>query len=125
MGIIRRHNLRARMDGRSIIVETPDKREVKVGFSATEDFRTCYAWVKDLGFIGGFQVLPLASMRFEKRVNNKTPWMILADRINEGFLYEDMADLPGRKNSKRRARVTVGIMVGCPESQIKGGKAKC
>lgn len=123
MGIIQRHNLRARREGQAIIVETPDKRRVKVGFAGTEDSRTCYAWVKDMGFIGGFQVLPLATMRFEKRVNRKGPWDLLADRINEGFLYSDMADLPGRKNSKRRARITYGIMIGCPESQIiKGGE---
>lgn len=119
MGIIRRHNLRARMEGTAIIVETPDKRKVKVGFAATADSRTCYAYVKDMGFIGGFQVLPLATIRFEKRVNNKTPWMILADRINDGFLYSDMADLPGRKNSKRRERLLCPAMTGCPENQIE------
>jgi hypothetical protein len=119
MGIISRHNLRARMEGRRIIVETPDKRKVKVGFAATQDSRTCYAYVKDMGFIGGFQVLPLATMRFEQRVNKKDPWMLLADRINDGFLYSDMADLPGRKNAKHRARITCGITVECPGNQIE------
>ena len=118
MGAIYKHNLRARREGKAIIVETPDGRPVRVGFASTEDMRTCYAYVKGLGFIGGFQVLPLATIRYEKKVNGKAPWDLLFDSINAGYVYHDMNDLPGRKNAKKRERNFVPITQGCPASEI-------
>jgi hypothetical protein len=77
-----RHAYRARLDGKSIVVELHGKT-VEVQFGATQDQRSVTAFVPGVGFIGGWQ-WPHRAM----------PWAYLVESINQGVLHHEMSTLP-------------------------------
>lgn len=81
-----RHTFKARMEGRSIVVEDEDGQPVKVSYAGTTDNRTVTAHVDGLGYIGGW--------RYPHR---RMPWSYLVDSINRGYVYR-YDTLPYRPN---------------------------
>ena len=80
------HNLQADwIDGRGIVVRNGGT-EVEVQYGATEDLGTCYAYVPDLGFIGGWTT--------GRKRPPKMQFIMLVESINCGILYQDQNDLP-------------------------------
>jgi hypothetical protein len=84
---IDKHNLKAELVGRGIVVKDASGNVVKVIYAGSTDNRTLYARVEGLGFIGGWQY-----------PHRRAPFTDLVESINQGVLYHDMNDLPnGRK----------------------------
>lgn len=82
-GVLGRHSFKATLEGRSIEVVDENGESVKVEYGATADMRSCHAYVRDVGFIGGWQY-PHKAM----------PFTYLVDCINRHILYFQSADLP-------------------------------
>lgn len=80
------HNLTAKWDN-GIKVTDENGNAVNVEYGATTDNRTVTAYVREIGFIGGWQY-----------PHKRQSFKLLIDSINQGIVYHDMNDLPnGRK----------------------------
>lgn len=80
-----KHEYKAYLNDESIQVVDANGDAVEVTIGGTPDGRTRYAYVKGVGFIGGW--------RYPHR---KMPRSYLVDCINKGILYLDMNELPTR-----------------------------
>ena len=83
------HNLTATWDGHGIVVLDPERHLMTVSYASSVDRRTCYAYIENLGFIGGWQY-----------PHKGQPFRALVESINRGVLYFDMNSLPNGREKK-------------------------
>ena len=90
-GLVGRHKFTAELvNGKSIIVKNEKGEKIKVEFAGTVDRFTAYAYIRGIGFIGGWTcgIGPTP-------IRKKAPqWKDLVDSINNGIVYPDMNMLP-------------------------------
>ena len=90
--MVRRHSFRAALVDGKISVKDQLGRDVRIHLEGTEDHSRFYAFVEAVGIIGGWDG------RVERPVHE------LVSRINEGWLYSSVSELPGKWHKPRKSK---------------------